>query len=90
MYTVQMHKSTIDTIQLFRFVTVNIDILCKYALTSWSFRQGLFGLCMPSVFGIDDNYELKPWEEGQAFQRSEQPQIQRGPMIHTPQGPQVF
>lgn len=59
-------------------------------MTSWSFRQGLFGLCMPSVFGIDDNYDLKPWEEGQAFQRSEQPQIQRGLMIHTPQGPQVF
>ncbi len=46
---------------------------------------------MPSVFGMEgDNDDLKPWEEDQAFQRSEQMQIQRGPMNDTPQGPQVF
>lgn len=37
---------------------------------------------MPSVFGIDDNDDLKPWVEGHAFQRSKQPQIQREQMIH--------
>lgn len=85
----QEHNGNHSVTEIIQICYSDIDFLFKYA---WLHGPlGRARLSMPSVFGMDgDIDDFKPWEENQAFQRSEQTQIQRGPMIHTPQGPQVF
>ncbi len=66
----QEHNGNHSVTEIIQICYSDIDFLFKYAWLHGSL--GRARLSMPSVFGMDgDIDDFKPWEENQAFQRSE-------------------